>query len=225
MRASVFMFEGFELVTAGQRQRVLSILENSVKIVHDEHMSVLLKMHEPYLNKLEPGNNANMSSMLSEYNSDIRNELDRYGIVLCATLLQVKQNSGRRLNTILNESIRARLPQLLDPELYHSRFLIFLKAIELHQARYGLVFDIGTYKSGLDKTSAAVDTVNRCRRITRSIYSKMDLHDLAAEDDLAFECKGTVAWYSKVNQIYTAHPMTLYIAGALISVFGAFILG
>ncbi len=212
------------MVTAGQRQRVLSILEDSVRIVHDEHVSVLLKMHEPYLNKLEPGNNPNMSSMLSEYSSGIRDELDRYGIALCAALLQVKERSGWRVNTILNDSIRTRLPKLLDPELYNQRFLGFIKAIEIHQSRYGLAFDIDKYASGLHKTSAAVDTVNRCRRITRSIYNKMDLHDLAGEDDLASGPSGGMAWYAKVNQVFTAHPLLIFIIGSLISVFGALIL-
>ena len=192
----------------------VSVIENELAFLRDEHVSTILQLANGIVEKIEPNQPIPITVLLKQYNQSIHVELNRYGNALqnkLATILNglqpycITPADKDRLLSILENS--------LQPEWYQKRFNILIQSITTHLKRFGISFDKSKYRIDIPESLNQVGTVNMVRKIKSKINNDLDLmiernyiQVLQQQDSMA---STSVQW--RLDRFYQAHPFLFWL--------------
>ncbi|MGO2514212.1 hypothetical protein [Marinomonas polaris] len=191
---------------------IKEVLNTSCKLAYDEHVDRLLSIPEKYLTEIKPNKQISYPDLFKSYNSDIAQELNKFGDKILAETRRVLTSKGV-LSSDDKEDIAKSIENYLQAELYIKRFDIFVESIGRTLSRYGLIFEPEKYRVDMPKSLADVHAKNTCRKIQAKILNEVDVFMLSSK---AAEPK--VGVYSFINNLYNNHQFVFWGAGLVISV-------
>ena len=187
-------------------------MNTSCKLAYDEHVGRLLSITEKYLAEVKPNKKISYPDLFKSYNSDIAQELSKFGDKLLAETRRVI-TSKEALSSEDKEDIAKSIENYLQAELYIKRFDIFVESIGITLSRYGLIFEPEKCRVDMPKSLAEVHAKNTCRKIQVKILNEVDVFILSSK-----ATNPKVGIYSFINNLYNNHQFVFWGAGLVISV-------
>lgn len=190
---------------------ISEVLDRSFKLLHDEHVGILLRIPEQYLAELRPNKQIQFSKIFDGYNKDIASCFNEYGAKLIQATSRVLQSKGA-VTAADKEEVLAILDKYIDPSLYIIRFDIFIDSIKRTMSRYSMVLDENRVRIDLPRSLSEGHALIASRKLKSKIANEIDICLLQGG-----KANGSKGIYRKLTDLYNNHQLAFWVVGIVVS--------
>ena len=190
---------------------ISEVLDRSFKLLHDEHVGILLRIPEKYLAELSPKKQIHFSQIFDGYNKDIASCFNEYGEKLIQATSRSLQSKGSVTDED-KEEVLAILDKYIDPSLYIKRFDIFVDSIKRTMSRYSMVLDESRVQIDLPRSLSEAHALNASRKLKSKIANEIDICLLQGGKE-----DGSKGTYRKLTDLYNSHQLAFWVIGIAVS--------